>query len=68
MTADQLVEMVRKENERKKRLAVEASAIARAVVEKALNPPPPPDNEGEVKDGTRQILLEKYHANRKQTR
>lgn len=62
MTADELVAMVRKANERKKKLEAEALAIAHAVVEKALAPVPPEIKEKE--DGTRKILMEKYHAKR----
>ncbi len=62
MTADELVSLVRKTNEHKKRLEAEALAIAHAVVEKALNPPPFEDREEVVKDYTREILLKKYHA------
>ena len=62
MTADELVSLVKKTNERKKKLEAEALAIAHAVVEKALNPPPPEDREEVVKDYTREILLRKYHA------
>lgn len=66
MTADELVALVKRSNARKKELEKEALAIAHAVVEKALNPAPSADNEEEaVKDGTRDILLRKYHANRK---
>lgn len=67
MTADELVALVKRSNARKIKLEKEALAIAHAVVEKALAPAPPSaDNEEEaVKDGTRDILLRKYHANRK---
>ena len=63
MNANELVELVKGSNERKRKLEAEALAIAHAVVEKALAPPPPPEI-NEKEDGTRKILMEKYHANR----
>lgn len=64
MTADELVAMVKQSNERKIKLEEEALAIAHAVVEKALAPVPPPPENKEKEDGTRKILMEKYHAKR----
>ncbi len=60
MNANELVSLVKRSNARKRELEKEALAIAHAVVEKALAPVPPEIKEKE--DGTRRILMEKYHV------